>query len=1399
MNAASEVRVKSNTAKSIFPTSLSLVEYIRLVSNTQNLLIRETDPTIYVEFCKSIVIIPDFDGQVPEFDIEETSRETVSIKTTINRVIAHSVKTHSGGNWRRKNILALGYRSKSEGWSGKTGADVKEFPEIQSQYTNTVHSLLTNQTMPWQMIANRLGDSIFRHVLTLPLFIPSSNVEGGGNGSYVQLSGTPVGEFLHNSQNCGTLSGAEPLKPRVFVDRRKELMGQIEKAPIKDVPKALLESLQVRGKTQLPRYAIFYKYFGERTHVLSTQHLMHKSSTNGALLANHAFGLVKSISGMRDKTVMSDDSTLGVEIRHQLQQLMEGVLQKYKLIDVGRALQHHCPKTESAESTDNKCAQTTSQKLKKKRTRGCRGGRAEKSRRDSLLSQAPIPQAIAPIVPLEHIEQNKKRILRGRGRRKTVTVGDRLLSRMLAHTSAEAIFRDDGFHSQDNTLIPPPINLVLQNQQNVMECVPSQNSMSSSLRVEDRDSHSFFSLEPGTSQNPVEPDVYDGDYDFPLCKKQCLMPSKIFSQNSDLNDAVPLSSSSAPCSDNAASTSTTITNTISPVLSAPKQDCGLAHHLFRPLLTQASTSASISSLLGIKRPLPPPPGQPTSATSYISLCVPVKYVSAFACSICRHTFPISFWGSRHNLDAFLSSVARYIRLGQHETLTIEQVAYKLCAREIPWLNNLSHAVETSIENTTVRDSDADNGEDSPLSKSLSTTLVLQSFMYWVFSQLLNPLLSCCFYCTEAEGRGSGAAAEVLYFHKSVWSKIVQMGAQQMSRQFMAVLPPSTLGESEHPIAKRRRLVQSRLLPSIRFVPKATSLRPITNLRGASATLHNSLQDKRTAYSGTSSDGHIVNNKALQGSLNVLTRICNSSPLHIGFGLSSLNHAYAKMRRFRSVLEEAAQGTPKYYVAVCDLEKCYDNVKTALLYDLVKDLLSNAAGADEEDGGFVVHKYTVTHYQASMEKPFTKKLKFVTAFGEKHKFEEAVPLISQKFRSSVIADQVVYDSIPREEVLQKVRAHLFNHMVTLPIHEKDGCTKRFTQVTGIPQGSVLSPLLCNLYYGNAERQIFGSDEQVRLLGLLDKSLILRWMDDYIMISTDQQCVKHFLQRAHQCLTPFGGGINPSKTRVNFDCSVELDGKKCELQQIPEDDIAWCGLLLDTRNLEIKINFWKKLLEFPLSASGSRAEYGHSLRRVMKTYVRMKANAIVLDATLNSRSTVICTIFQMFLVTAMRTHCLLKKMGAGSISSTVRHNAIYLFRCVNEAVLFGARLIHSRTTKNWRVRTGVLSFDDDDVMNENAGMNTRDGTVFAQYILNSTSVPESTTGLCAVDHKTCIWLGLKAFAATFSRRKSVYNEVLIGLKYKGVGLERSLNAQDLDAIKNTLLSQNSSGLLDRAIWM
>jgi hypothetical protein len=218
---------------------------------------------------------------------------------------------------------------------------------------------------------------------------------------------------------------------------------------------------------------------------------------------------------------------------------------------------------------------------------------------------------------------------------------------------------------------------------------------------------------------------------------------------------------------------------------------------------------------------------------------------------------------------------------------------------------------------------------------------------------------------------------------------------------------------------------------------------------------------------------------------------------------------------------------RYYVASLDLEKCYDNVDTARLYNLVRRLLAMKDGAagrpgrrggpaggdvddevvedddeitgsgrgsgtgrggghgggaaqeeseeneEEEEEEFTVHKYAVTHFVPSLERVVSKPVRFV---GSRHAhFKDVAERLAQSYKKSILTDGVLYAQITPAEVLRLVKTHLFSHVVNVSF----GAARRaaYTQVKGIPQGSILSPLLCNLYYGHAERAVFGAASEV----------------------------------------------------------------------------------------------------------------------------------------------------------------------------------------------------------------------------------------------------------------------------------------------------------------------------------
>lgn len=100
--------------------------------------------------------------------------------------------------------------------------------------------------------------------------------------------------------------------------------------------------------------------------------------------------------------------------------------------------------------------------------------------------------------------------------------------------------------------------------------------------------------------------------------------------------------------------------------------------------------------------------------------------------------------------------------------------------------------------------------------------------------------------------------------------------------------------------------------------------------------------------------------------------------------SSSTNNYAKDNNINNNKDKDKE--KKYYVAVLDLEKCYDNVDTTQLYDLIKEILSGQLSFSPNDDfnsnnnnnnfipihqipkeDCIIQKITITHYIASMER------------------------------------------------------------------------------------------------------------------------------------------------------------------------------------------------------------------------------------------------------------------------------------------------------------------------------------------------------------------------------------------------------------------------------------------------
>jgi telomerase reverse transcriptase len=154
------------------------------------------------------------------------------------------------------------------------------------------------------------------------------------------------------------------------------------------------------------------------------------------------------------------------------------------------------------------------------------------------------------------------------------------------------------------------------------------------------------------------------------------------------------------------------------------------------------------------------------------------------------------------------------------------------------------------------------------------------------------------------------------------------------------------------------------------------------------------------------------------------------------------------------------------------------------------------------------------------------------------------------KNTVFVENITNQFRKKDDLLDLLAEHIQRNMVKIG-------KKYYRQKEGIPQGSVLSSLMCNFFYADLEMQ------HLQFLHAED-SLLLRLIDDFLLITSDPAHAKQFLQIMHDGLPAYGVRVNPDKTLVNFEATINgkkvtrLDGSR----QFP-----YCGSFIDTKTLNI----------------------------------------------------------------------------------------------------------------------------------------------------------------------------------------------------------------------------------------
>ncbi|KAI9759142.1 MAG: hypothetical protein M1835_000450 [Candelina submexicana] len=502
--------------------------------------------------------------------------------------------------------------------------------------------------------------------------------------------------------------------------------------------------------------------------------------------------------------------------------------------------------------------------------------------------------------------------------------------------------------------------------------------------------------------------------------------------------------------------------------------------------------------------------------SLMDFATPSADVSAFCRAVVSNVFPDQLWGlndaGQENKRIILRNVDRFVYLRRFESLSLHEVmqSIKIKVTHIPWLRHAK-----------VRD------EKGPQSDMLKRIEIFQELIYYLFDSFLIPLIRSNFYVTESNIHRN----RIFFYRHDVW--------RSFSEPSMTSLRVSMFEELKTGSAKNLLDKRSLGFSQIRLLPKETGVRPIMNLRRRVIRKQN----------GRDILGRSINS-VMRPVYNVLNYEKGAQPPKLGSALFSVGDMYSRLKSFKTRLKGLHGNEQCLYFAKVDVQSCFDTIPQAKIIRLVEKLLS------EEEYRFTRHaeiKPSELHQTGSVPtvaiKPARKFVANARASGDYSSFEQVVRTELARGRKRTIFVETMAQSLQKkEQLLELLQEHVQRNIVKIG-------KKFYRQKDGIPQGSILSSLLCNFFYADLEQQCLDFLNPQR-------SILLRLIDDFLLITVDRTQARRFLQVMHEGNPAYGVSVNTKKSLTNFE--VTVNGMKVPRVQ-SGNKFPFCGSFIDSSTL------------------------------------------------------------------------------------------------------------------------------------------------------------------------------------------------------------------------------------------
>uniref|UniRef100_A0A2K5RDW0 Telomerase reverse transcriptase n=1 Tax=Cebus imitator TaxID=2715852 RepID=A0A2K5RDW0_CEBIM len=427
-------------------------------------------------------------------------------------------------------------------------------------------------------------------------------------------------------------------------------------------------------------------------------------------------------------------------------------------------------------------------------------------------------------------------------------------------------------------------------------------------------------------------------------------------------------------------------------------------------------------------------------------------VYGFLRACLRRLVPPGLWGSRHNERRFLRNTKKFISLGKHAKLSLQELTWKMSVRDCAWLRR-----SPGLGNV-------------PAAEHRLREEILAKFLHWLLGVYVVELLRSFFYVTETTFQKN----RLFFYRKSVWSKLQSIGI----RQHLQRVQLRELSDAE----VRRRQEARPALPTsrLRFIPKPDGLRPIVNMDyvvGARTFRREKRAERPTSR------------------VKVLFSVLNyeraRQPGLLGASVLGLDDIHRAWRDF--VLRMRARDPPPelYFVKV-DVTGAYDTIPQDKLAEVIASIIRPQAT-------YCMRRYAVVQKAAHghIRKAFKSHVSTLTDLQPYMRQFVAHLQETSSLRDAVVIEQSSSLNEASSGLFDVFLRFLCNHVVRIG-------GKSYVQCQGIPQGSILSTLLCSLCYGDMENKLFA--------GIRQDGLLLRLVDDFLLVTPHLSHAKAFLSYA-----------------------------------------------------------------------------------------------------------------------------------------------------------------------------------------------------------------------------------------------------------------------------------------------